>query len=423
MSAVKIKLEGGALLFALVISLLVLLSVSAMISVNYYYGLRYQYSTELARLQQNMESATLLALSGPLQQAHVATDSAVVDLFGSGRDTVHMATWNYGLLDGFDISGQYKKVSMRRRALTGMEMGDNAIFYVADHDREIAMAGAVELSGKVFLPKAGYRSATLSGTSLFGDPVAGKPLVSERFLPPLNKSIVEKTEKIFSSFPAASTDAALFLQTDSISHSFSSPPLCIVLRGDHVLSEKIISGNIIICCTGRITIKKSCRITDAILVARYVLFGKETEFSGQVFATDTILSEEKCMFHYPSILVLAQKKNRAAALKLGKENSFTGSIVGIPHKETINIPFTMQAGELSALTGQVHFNGPAALAGTLNGEFYFDHVFVRTSSSVNDNFIYNLKVNKERSDPLLCLLPLLEKDAASPKKNILKWTR
>jgi hypothetical protein len=412
--------KGGVMLFSLVISFLVLLTVSSIISINYYYTIRYEYNVQLQKLNDNIESAVLLATSGLTTKN---SENELIDLYGSGRDTVHVKTWQFGVLDGFEISGFYKNVSMGRKAITAYVAGENSTFYIADHSREIAMAGKVELYGKVYLPKAGYRSSSLGGSFLVGNPINGVRMTAEQTLPELNGELRRKIENMSGNIPIDSVlDLAIFNSADSIHNSFSNKTVHVFLSGNTTLKNKILNGNIVIHCKGKLKIEKSCLANDIVIVAPVIKFEDECTFSGQVFATDSIVTGEQCTFNYPSIFVIAQQQNSPAHLGLGKKNNFTGSIIGIRDEKTINIPFNLRIEDESIVNGQIYFPGPAALAGDLNGEFYFDHVLTHTSSSVNDNFLFNVTVNKDKLHPDICLLNLLDNTKASTvKPGILKW--
>lgn len=419
--AVNAKLGGGALLFALVISVLILLLISSVISINYYHSVKFQYNVQLNRLRNNVESAIQLSLAG---SAPVQENVNYIDLFGSGKDSIKVRRWNYGLFDGFEVEGHYKSVVISKKALAGSEFGEGSVFYLADHDRPISISGKTEIYGNIFFPKEGYQPGYISGSSMIGDPIRGSKAPS-REMPPLGKLLEERIIAMMKGEGQTHSIAGRqFLdERDSIIKSFSSPTLKILVKGDLVIGNKFLDGNILIQASGKIIVKTSAILNNVILVGRYIEFEKESENIVQVFATDTIITGEKCRFGYPSVFGLSQQKDRSAALIMGKENEFTGSTIGLRDKYNVNQPFSFKMGDASVINGQIYFPGPACLNGEINGEVYIEKTFVSTSSSVNDNYLYNVVINKKALDKRFCFVRLLEKEviAKNRRRSILKW--
>jgi hypothetical protein len=416
------KLNGGALLFSLVISLLILVLISSIISINYYHSVKYAYNVQLNRLKNNVESATNLALAGPESTEEKENH---IDLFGSGKDSVKIRQWNFGLFDGFEVEGHYKSVLINKKALAGIESGNSSVFYLCDHGKAISMSGKTELYGNIYFPKSGYQSGYISGNSLQGEPMKGIKYISKEF-PQADKTLEEKIASILKGETNSDSIAnnGSLSENDSIINSFSNPTLNILVSGDITLGNKFIDGNVLIRCSGKIKVKKTAQLNNVILVGRCVEFEKETQATIQVFATDTIFTEEKCRFGYPSVFVVAQEKNRPAALIMGKENEFTGTVVGLRDKYNVNQPFSFKMGDASIINGQIYFAGPACLNGEINGEVYIEKTFVSTSSSVNDNYMYNVVINKKPLNKRFCFIKLLQQDvlARKQKRSILKWT-
>jgi len=215
-------------------------------------------------------------------------------------------------------------------------------------------------------------------------------------------------------------DFELVMEQDSIINSFQNKTLVIYSPRSIVLSNQVIEGNIIVKSDKKIMVKSSTTIFNAILYAKGIVLENNFEGTVQVFASDSIIIEDNCHLHYPSVIALLGKSNTEITRKIMiSENVEIKGAVFLYNK---NFDRKHQAlisiGKKSKITGQVYSSELLELKGEVYGGVFCKKFILKTPSSVYENHLMDAVINREELSEHFVGVPLTE---TIEQQRIIKW--
>ena len=391
------RLPAGALAYALFVSVISSIILSAIILGVYYHQIEYLDGRNGNRSLVNLSSAVNLSLAMEDLPYHVQQR---FQLFENGDDSVSITRQPWGLWDVLKVQSETGRWQHQKHYLRGYqrdEKGESSLFLV-DEGRPMSVSGKAKISGVAYLPKAGVRSAYVGRIGYMNDQLLyGKRRESTEEMPVLNKKRLKTLEdfargNVRSLYPGVLQAA----DEDTIAFPFEYDQVLFRKAWNWELSDSL-SGRIWLHARNKIRVKARAKLENVILTAPIVEIDSGFSGSLQVVATDTILIGKNVRLEYPSFLGLINKKPPATIfmetgvevngviLMTGNERLFRQRILAIPDGATVN--------------GQIYCQGMAEVQGTINGHLTARKFLINTFSGVYENYVFNTQLDAAALHP------------------------
>lgn len=422
-------LKAGSVFYAIAIALIIGIVTSSLIAYAYYNTLQTEYYLNWSKVEKNAYSALNLVLEAP--EAHPFNEIVELDLYGNGNDSVTINKKDWGAYEMVVIKAHSGKQFKALIGMIGNGMYKNEKngLYLADQDKPLSLCGETILQGISYLPKAGVKRAYVEGKSYTGEQlVYGVSKESKKDIPPFRKTLLEK---IFSSLDNGKTLfsnehsdslSQIITSYDSIHNSFSNPPLFLQSPDLVDISNKSISGNVVIQSGRKIYVQKSAALKDIILLAPSIEFESGFQGSLQAFASDTLIIGEKVKLQYPSVAGVFRKEKRGSnsVLLMHEEATLQGTLMGYEEKEENGKGLRIQVDKDCKITGWIYCNGALDLKGKVYGSVFCKKFILITPSSVYENHLLNVEINPLKLSPRFTGINITD-EATTGKRQVLKW--
>lgn len=413
------KLQGGTLFYALAISVIAGLLMSAVLAAEFYH--RMLLRNDLLKLEviRNSESGIVYGCT------HEITENAEIDLFGHGKDSVFLQQKMWGAYDVIISGAHTGGHSSDRIAMTGHvpDQSQNYALWLADMDRSLSVTGTTLLKGTCYLPRAGVERAYVEGRSFSGrELVSGSTELSSRFIPAYDEKRLEEMQRLLK---------AGWMETDSlvnwndvevteVRRSFKDFPLILSSAEKIVISNCNLSGQIIIYSALSIFVDETALLENVILIAPDITIGMRTNGAFQAFAFDSICVEKNVELGYPSVLAIVPDKKsvQLPAIFFGEDSEIEGSVFLACDETDVRRHGSITIGKNSIVEGDLISYGSIDLKGTVKGSVTCSRFILKTNSAIYDNHLMDAVINSDarNSSWLGCLLIRGE-----GSENVIQW--
>lgn len=206
---------------------------------------------------------------------------------------------------------------------------------------------------------------------------------------------------------------------DSFTNSFANPP--VILTADTVFVSGELSGNVVIKAK-TILVNAKARLSDVILLGRYIYFAPG--FSGQVqaIAADTLLVGRNANFSYPSVLALfadiASPQCPLPLLQLEDSCNIYGEVYAYSNQPTKAQFIKTNINPGSYITGGIYTTGILQWNGTCNGCVVCNKI--KSPDMAQDNMIKQIAININALPSYYSFSSLYP---FTKNKKIVKWCR
>jgi hypothetical protein len=416
-------LKASSLLYATVIALIIALISSSLILYSYLNTLQIRKNIDEQRLVLNANSGLNILLSK--DELIPFGEKKSIDLFETGLDSVQLERRSWGVFEIGICKSIIKNRSISSIILIGgFNSTENIAFYLADEGKPLSVCGNTEIIGTAYLPKAGVKRAYIEGQNFTGSQfVKGEAKQSFSQLPGLNTNLLKLIKERFASI-GDKKDSIYYVGEkdipDSIDNSFDKSTIVIYGKGPLNLSFQHYSGNVILISDKAVFISPEAILKDILILAPKVVFDKSFSGNIQVFATDSVIVKEKCLFNYPSVLsiIRSDKSVDNPCISIGEDSQVRGIILGYEEIDNPNKKIKVSLAKNTILTGFLYSNGIADLKGIIFGTAYVDKLILNTPSSVYENHLLNAIINRSKLPESFAGIEL--KDINYSKK-IVKW--
>ena len=384
-------LPARALFYALVISLLIAMVSGLLINLSFLLGMQQTDQFEEERLIRNLRSGIAIA-----QANKGEIPARMLDLFGSGTDSVFIKRMEWGLYDAVSVKSFQSSLNRGKSIYKTFFLGESnngaisSALYLSDQNVSLAIAGNTAIRGDAHLPKAGVKSGFVNGSGFLGDKfIEGEMKLSTPKLPSIDKQRLEALARNFYLSRPALTVEGSHIQPFSDSTVF--------LVGNTLYLDNIsLFGNIKVIARDSLLIGASAKLEDVLIFAPKITI--ENGFRGkiQVFATKSIIIEEDCQLEYPSVigLVKDQKIDDRPRIDIGEKSHIQGSIL-VYQKHYSRYPPELKIREDALIEGQVWADASVDLRGRINGHISCASFILTTSSSIYNNHLYNAIIDRK----------------------------
>ena len=282
--------------------------------------------------------------------------------------------------------------------------------WVCERDHPISLSGEAKISGELFLPKSGLSYINLNFDTFRGEIIPSTVIhTSDKDLPRVDSVYLQSLRTL------KNPPASLSNEVPSRYHSFLNEPVYASVTGT---SDELYAKGKIILYGDKVHLDATSKISDIILVARYVTI--ESGFSGalQIMASDTIEIEKGAYLHYPSGIYMHGNKDKAY-LHVGLGSRIEGYIVvegNVEGGDGFVVDVHYRQDKDSQLTGLLYVDGIAHLEGTIRGAAYLKECYYLSGENMYSGLIYGGKII--RSDALA--FPFLFKESGYNRKSVKK---
>jgi hypothetical protein len=408
------RLKGGILPLVLVISLIMASLCSALLLLAYYH-LHYSRTLSIkSKLQRNLSSAIQIGLAAPEQT--ILNEWQWFDLYDDGADSVGLYRSYWGVYELV----QAKAVQGPRLLSCAVMLGtkpapDAPALYLADHRRSVSIAGNARIKGSAYLPEAGIKVGYIGRSGYSGAQlVYGKTYKSGPGLPSMDESYLESLNQLLSTAAGLPIDSLDVHQT----LSFNSPQAAVFHSTSAVrLTHKNrLKGKIAVVSASHIIVEREAQLEGVVLIAPHIQFEKGFKGALQAFATDSLQVGEEVLLSYPSAVGLIHKKKKGLMeIHPGARIEGIAFLLSEATGEGANL---MRLHERSSVMGQVYVQGFAQHEGSIEGSLLAQRLFLKTPSSVYENFLYNGVIDVENLSDAFVGSSMI---SAKGKRKIIAW--
>ncbi len=413
-NSIFLKVNGGALYYALLISLIVAVLSGMLILYTYIHNSYIDRQVLQEQVVSNVKSGFNLVCKNPeLLNYDTHTE---INLYGNNYDSVILEKRHWGVYDLIYSESNRHNYKARKIALLGDHSGkkEDIALYLADKKKYLSISGNTLLKGTCYLPKLGIKRAYIEGQGYQNrELVNGIAQQSNNELPTLIPEKLKYLENLINGTIDKSDsiiELTAQLAKNEIANSFNNNSL--IVYSDEITKLQGInaSGNVIFKFDNEITISANCILKDVIIIAPSVIF--ENDFSGQVqvLATEKIKIGNACKFKYPSFIgVLKSIPESGVSITLGKNTVLAGGVLLYSSASVSKTPLKMHIKETAEVYGIVYCNGFIQHKGAIYGSLFCEGFTLKTASSLYENHLLNATVDYSKLPSDFAGINLIEK--------------
>jgi hypothetical protein len=313
-------------------------------------------------------------------------------------DSTIVEVEKWGVFQLLSIKSKLKGIEKEHVYLVGQDMHlatDSLTLLVPEIQTPIICTGSATIEGRIKIPRQGIKSNYLDGTYFSGSikfaKIAGTtkdslPTVSDFFSDAIN--LFSSPNQLASLYSTEIQYAQFSL--DSINVPFDNTP-ALFYSDQSIEINNFIKGKAVIMSGTSITLQSKSSLFDVVVVAPVVTIKNGFEGNLQVIATDSITVESNVKLHYPSVLIINQKKNTVPAnLFVGNGSLIDGAVVvtrpsGLPYYFFPKVKIDDQA----TVRGIFYAQGLSDIRGTIVGTTFTEHFLYRSSTGFYLNHFRN----------------------------------
>jgi hypothetical protein len=392
-------LRAGTLFLVVVIALIISILTGSYILATYYNNMAIQKNLLYERLEANSVSSINLLLADP--DTLGKDETRIVDLFGDQRDSVLLVKKTWGIFGVLGVKAFANRDTVKKALLIGYKPGllARAAIYLPDQNRPLSVCGRTQITGTAYLPDAGAKRGYIEGmgyasnTLVNGDIKQSNtavPLLHANILAP----IVQGLAPLASGQANVAETGTNYLAKDTLFVSFLQPTVMISTNTPVDFSRKNWKGNIIFSSSVPVAIRQGTILSEVQIFAPSIIVENQFTGSAQLFANDSILIGTNCVFNYPSAIGLVKNnvKTYQQFIRL-QSNSTINGIVFTSLQVTDRTQARISIDENAVVRGQLYTDGFAEVKGTVWGNVTCNKFYLRTNSSVYENYVLNAVIN------------------------------
>lgn len=379
------KIKASVLATVLVVGTLMLLALTALLSLTdiesyLYYGDRYR-----KQKQAYLDAAFLLyerdsTLVGGLDE------TGGMQLFDDEpASQVALSRSFWGLYELVRVSSDEGRFRSARLLGYARESKQGAALYVCDNNRSFTLSGKTDIRGDVCVPRNGLLYGQVQSDFFNGKRIDSTRIrYSDKTFPvpnPLMSDALEYWKGLLDSIEVAPVG-------NEYTADFFDPIR--VFRGG--LSGVTLRGNLLVAGT-EIVVDSTTRLEDVLIIAQSVRI--RSGFSGtlQILAADTVVVEPRVRMRYPSGIVIDQA-GADGYIDIGEGSEVSGYVVcrsASAWPESKRTPNYRQMPG-SRVRGLVYVDGISQVQGTVTGSLYVNGCNYYTPQGYYMNLLYDARI-------------------------------
>lgn len=390
---ITIKLKGGALYVAVIISILISIILSLFIVLAYYNVQSVQSQNSLMQLHLSMQGGFEMAQSN----FYNTSSSGTWQKMPYNNDSVMVKKIAWGCFTLVDVKAKNAHFNIHKTGLFGAPTTMDTALMVAEQNRPIGLAGKIKFNGACYLPKAGVKSAYIEGTS-FSDLNSIRPYIKQApsYIPEIDENYLKTIEETQSALNLY-TDSLMSFIPDVLTQSFQKKT-AVIQQGSITLNAQILSNNIKIIASDLITIENTCQLNNVLLIARKVIFKKGFKGIVHVIAKDSIVTEDECEFNYPSSFCVYSNANSTTpnpivrGIFFGTQCKFKGGLLAA-NNTSQSSRMMIKLNRQFEMIGNIYSSNYTDAQGNLYGSIFCQTLLLQTPSGVYENHLLNCVID------------------------------
>ena len=148
----------------------------------------------------------------------------------------------------------------------------------------------------------------------------------------------------------------------------------------------------------------------------------EKEFKGnlQIFASDSVIIQKNVTLTYPSVIGIVRNDQSpvVAVIVLSENDTIAGNVFAYKKAEEVLKQSGLIMAEKSLIYGEVYSNGFVDVKGTIIGSLMCNKILLKTPSSVYENHLLNVVIDRSKLSPYFVGINLVKESAI---KKVVKW--
>lgn len=396
MTWIQHKIKAASIQYVLVISVIILIVVSAFISLIY---LQKRIAQKGALFKETIHH-TNLAFN--YTQYHEVPYDSKVELSFSDLDfeETNMQRKHWGIYDIVTVQAKIKNEIFQKTGILGGKVNSRKALHLQDTDKPLVLVGNANIRGDAALPKRGVKRGSIAGTSYYGTSlIYGNSQISGPSLPTIRNTSFLKSFMYTKNFE----NMQEFVLEDGLKQerSFNDPTLVYEQSEPIFLKGVSLKGNIVISSETAITIHPTTVLEHVIIMAPEINIQANTNGSFQALATQKIKVGKGCKLEYPSALVVLQKdlqnmdKQKEPSLEIFEKSSIDGVVLYQTDTNGFNYYTQLFIASNSVIKGEVYCEKNLELKGTVKGTVYTGNFIAREYGGVYVNHLYNGVINSQ----------------------------
>ncbi len=400
------KVKGGALFIAILISIIVGILLCMFILLANYNQRSVTNLTQSSQLYYNLKSAFEIA------QSDYFTDESNNKWIknSTNDDSIKIKKTQWGAYILINAQTKNRHHALYQAGLYGTYMTADSGLVVSDNSRPIGLSGNIVFKANCYLPKSGIKPAYIEGQSYIGSAQnSGFIKSSPVSISEINESVLKKIKE--QKNVSVYTDSSVTNLVTNTNHSFNKKTM-LWQTPSVKLSNLNLKNNVKIICSGTIEVDNTCFFDNILIVCSKIKFKQGFKGCVHVLASDSIITEKKCEFQYPSSFTLLADDNNQTNLRsiiLEEDCIFFGGIIAINNSASLNgAKVFVKLNAKSEVNGFVYSNNYAHIEGKLNATVITNALLLKTPSAVYENHILGCEIDPKKYAPTLAI-PLLFK--------------
>lgn len=393
----RIKLNGGALYIALIISIVTGIILSVFILIGFYNQKQVLSQISFNQLRNNLNSAFNIAQSDYFQDYENNKWTSI----GTDNDSIRIKKIQWGAYSLISTETKNNHYYLKQSGLYGTTATNDTALLVCDQGRAIGLSGKIKFNGYCYFPKAGYKPAFVEGQSFNStNPINALIRQAPTSLPQLKKSFLDRMGNCISKFNP-NTDSIVSELPDKLNNSFSAKTVVVQLENIHLNSNQL-TGNLKLIGNNSVVVENTSSLNNILIVASTVRVKKGFTGSLNIIASDSIIVEEECVLNYPSSLTVINDEIQSKNLKglfIEKKATIYGSLICINAKEASISDAPRLFIKLSAeceVYGLLYTEGYAHLQGKIYGSAFCNKLLIKTASAVYENHMMDCEIDPKK---------------------------
>ncbi len=407
-------LKAGSLLYAIFVTFLLTIISGSILLYVYFSSIIIDGYILTSQSKKNITSAVNIFLANPnILESNSQTN---VSPFDKNDESVILKRKYWGIYELIEAEINVYNNKYINVALIGKNQDNHPAIYLKKDISELKISGNTNISGSCYVPNEIIRKTYIAGHQNPGINALPKYIrKSDDNLPDLNKNAISVFNSVKSSSNIKKQSITTKELSDTISQSFTDSTLILYSEKAISLENKVISGNVILISSEKITIHSTNNLNNIILYAPQIEFMPGCTNTLQCFADENIIIRENCNFEFPSCLAILNPGLVSTNIILEENCSFTGEII---LDNTNDNTSSIQINKSSIINGLVYSNTSVELYGTVNGSIYTNQFIHKTKSTLYKNQLIDATINLYNLSDYYLYSSVLEKKG---NFEIIKW--
>ncbi|QKX03552.1 hypothetical protein HN014_01025 [Aquimarina sp. TRL1] len=420
----NIKIKAQAMQFALLVSVLVALLLSAFLLLTHVHSFFAIKSKEL------INGVTIPATAIRNFLATSESPSSVTDSlhFFIENQEVKISNSFYGGWTKITAVTELPQKKYIRTALSGSRLiPETPNLYLPKSNTPLVVIGNTRLEGNLYLSEYGIKAGNIGGKYYQGRQLYdGRLLKSKKTLPTLDSSWLHYISSLTTQVPEDTSE--IIPLRPKMQHSFEQPQKWIYAPETIHLEAVEITGNIIIKSDTKIIVYSSAILQDVLLIAPVIELREQVRGRMHLLATKKLQIGKKCHLQYPSSVILSATNHIKATttradirnqidMVIDSKVQVEGVLLYLKKKlhEKERVKTHMLIKPETFITGGIYCQGNVDFQGVLKGRLYALQFIANQQGSLYLNHIYEARIMRNPI-PDYAGLPM-----ADTKKTVAKW--